>query len=499
MKKIGVALLCMLLLNVSVCLVACGETTGDVSNIGSSMETTVADVAAHVHTWGEWKTTMDATCVQEGEQSRVCACGERETRKTELVDHVAVIDSPVAATCTEEGKTTGSHCEVCHEVLAKQYPIAAKGHTVAYKAGLKETCTETGLTVGSYCSACKVVFEEQTVIPATGHTIVPIQAVAATCTAEGCMEGGAYCSICNEIMVSPITIEKLPHNMDGNKCLDCSYRVINYADPDLYPSTYGYDFLATLEKGEIMQELYRQINDEAYRFHTDTTVSAKLSGNFALLPKVFNHLTLGLTAEEAQMVYDFVQFDHPIYYWMTGYGKAKPNGNFQINSYAAYANGESRASCHLQLCDAIAEYAELAEGETSAYDIALLYHDAIIADTTYGEASVPGAGHRITGQLLEGLTVCEGYSKVFQLLLNLHGVECVYMSGNTPSGGRHAWNVARMDDGNWYWFDLTWNDIGQNHDGIYYPYFCVNDTQIVDWRDIRTGTTTPKYHLKRRF
>ena len=38
-----------------------------------------------------------------------------------------------------------------------------------------------------------------------------------------------------------------------------------------------------------------------------------------------------------------------------------------------------------------------------------------------------------------------------------------------------------MDDGKWYWFDLTWDDTPEWELGIVYNYFCVNDTQNVNW------------------
>jgi hypothetical protein len=40
-----------------------------------------------------------------------------------------VKDAAVAATCTEAGKTEGSHCAVCKEVITAQKAVPATGHT----------------------------------------------------------------------------------------------------------------------------------------------------------------------------------------------------------------------------------------------------------------------------------------------------------------------------------------------------------------------------------
>ncbi len=56
------------------------------------------------------------------------------------------------------------------------------------------------------------------------------------------------------------------------------------------------------------------------------------------------------------------------------------------------------------------------------------------------------------------------------------------------ANGSHGWNLAQMDDGNWYCFDLTWNDF---YGGFGYDYFCVHDTKgIQNGRDF-LDTHTP--------
>ena len=61
---------------------------------------------------------------------------------------------------------------------------------------------------------------------------------------------------------------------------------------------------------------------------------------------------------------------------------------------------------------------------------------------------------------------------VFQLLLNYSNIENQYVLGD--SDGYHAWNIVRMDDGEWYWFDPTFDE----DDPITYDYFC-NDAEFL--------------------
>ena len=85
-------------------------------------------------------------------------------------DHIAVTDPAIDATCTEPGKTEGSHCSVCGEVLVEQKDVPATGHTEVIDAAVAATCTEKGKTEGKHCSVCGEVLVEQKDIPANGHT-----------------------------------------------------------------------------------------------------------------------------------------------------------------------------------------------------------------------------------------------------------------------------------------------------------------------------------------
>ena len=75
--------------------------------------------------------------------------------------HTPVTDAAIAAACTTEGKTEGSHCSVCGEVLVAQQSIPATGHTPVTDPAVAPTSTTTGLTEGSHCSVCGTVLVAQ--------------------------------------------------------------------------------------------------------------------------------------------------------------------------------------------------------------------------------------------------------------------------------------------------------------------------------------------------
>ena len=49
--------------------------------------------------------------------------------------------------------------------------------------------------------------------------------------------------------------------------------------------------------------------------------------------------------------------------------------------------------------------------------------------------------------------VCQGYTNLFYRLANDAGIDCRIITG-----GNHAWNIVRMDDGKYYCMDATWDE-----------------------------------------
>ncbi len=175
--------------------------------------TLVATFEAHTEVVDD---AVAATCTQTGktEGSHCSGCGLVFAAQEEIpaLGHTEVVDSAVAATCTETGLTEGKHCSVCNVVLVAQEVIPANGHTEVVDKAIAATCTKTGLTEGKHCSVCNAVLVKQDTIPALGHTIVTDTAVAATCTKTGLTEG-KHCSVCNAIIVEQTEIPMVEHTI----------------------------------------------------------------------------------------------------------------------------------------------------------------------------------------------------------------------------------------------------------------------------------------------
>lgn len=384
-----------------------------------------------------------------------------------------IVDAAVPATCTSEGLTEGSHCGICGEVLVAQERVPMLPHTEVVDKELPANCTKEGLTEGKHCSVCETVLVPQEVTAPLGHTVVTDKRVAATCGRTGKTEG-SHCKVCRSTIVSQKEIPMLPHTYVDDCCTACGVYNLSRVMP--YVSYEGYAYFATAKNGTAMRNFYNYIDADLIDFHLNKSRNAGKNPLDDRYPTIagYNYQQFGLTLDEAFTVWTYYRKDHPLYYWLAYY-LSWNSSEIYLHTVLEHANGVTRAMYNRKIYEGIADYVKCAEGAETSYDIALAYYDEIISRNSYGD-SAPGApvmtevwAHNILGAFVYNTFVCEGYSKLFQLLLNYSGVENRHVVGDN-----HAWNIVRMDDGKWYWFDPTWDD--SSYDGACrYEWFCRTD------------------------
>ncbi len=75
--------------------------------------------------------------------------------------------------------------------------------------------------------------------------------------------------------------------------------------------------------------------------------------------------------------------------------------------------------------------------------------------------------------LVNGRSVCAGYTRAYQYLMQQAGIPCYYCTGY--AGENHAWNIVMLEDG-FYNVDTTWDDT----EGGNYDYFNRTDQDYAD-------------------
>ncbi len=161
--------------------------------------------------------------------------------------------------------------------------------------------------------------------------------------------------------------------------------------------------------------------------------------------------------------------DHPEIFWLEGsYSYTnlavatfiKPNYTYDAESIAAkQADIEAASSNALEIINQYIEanQEEYAENPAATQEFMILkaVYDYVINHTEY-QVDAPD-DQNLYSALVGGATVCAGYSKLTQYLLQRLGFEAVYVSGNVTESGPHAWNVVKCGE-YYYNIDTTYGD-----------------------------------------
>ena len=158
-------------------------------------------------------------------------------------------------------------------------------------------------------------------------------------------------------------------------------------------------------------------------------------------------------------VFQCVMNDHPEIFYVDGYTYTKYKTGNEITQITFHGNyiyeGEEIAERQEKieaLVDAIFE--QMPAGMDDYGTVKYLY-EYVIEHTQY-QLDAPDS-QNICSVFLNGESVCQGYAKALQYLVQEAGLEATLVLGYVENGDGHAWDLVKMD-GDWYYVDPTWGD-----------------------------------------
>ena len=196
---------------------------------------------------------------------------------------------------------------------------------------------------------------------------------------------------------------------------------------------------------------------------------------------------VGLDADQAEEVMYALESDYPELFWID-------------DCYSVYYYIDTGQATEFKSKEAIdrneverktAELDSVVSGFVpdtgSRAELIRSIHDWIALKITY-DLSTDDSGN-VYGALVEERARCAGYAYAFNYLCKLNGIPSIYLAGSVKDyDAPHAWNIVKMDDGKWYYVDVTWDDTGCPT-VVRFDYFLIGSDTYVNSGTFSTDRT----------
>lgn len=239
----------------------------------------------------------------------------------------------------------------------------------------------------------------------------------------------------------------------------------------------AYKYISDWGDGNVRTEVYQQVTSarpfaelnieetevaEKYYYNTlaeldRTAYKEMLQGVKAEEQEIYVHAD---DADQVNRIYRYIMADFPELFWCSGNAKSTGYNQSGPDAYCVFVpeyiyTGTERDTRQQAIEAAASKCLAGMDASASGYEKIKYVYEYIINTTDYNLEAPDN--QNIYSVLVNQQSVCAGYAKAFQYLLERAGVFVTYVTGTVQEGQAHAWNLVQCD-GEYYYVDSTWGD-----------------------------------------
>lgn len=165
----------------------------------------------------------------------------------------------------------------------------------------------------------------------------------------------------------------------------------------------------------------------------------------------------GTSFKDVERIVNMIYADHPEIFWAGKWSSVTTFRNMTLSFEYKYTASEIK-SRQAEIEDSVKAFLETAQDMPSEYEKIKSVYEYILDTVEYVAGCADN--QNLYSSLVNHKSVCAGYARGTQYLLQRLGIQTIYVSGTADGDGgwdNHAWNIVRCGE-NYYQMDCTFGD-----------------------------------------
>lgn len=234
---------------------------------------------------------------------------------------------------------------------------------------------------------------------------------------------------------------------------------VNSRDWSKYATSAAKARLSTAER-----TFYERLDKECLKYLTGTDDARYFDGVFST--DYISYGDLGLSDNEAIEVEHWFKRNNPQYYFITTIiWYRSGSGDMRVEFQDFATDGEKRAEITNKMFDKLDNWIAQCADEPTVWRKVIAINRKICESTKYDprvtaqdDTYAGGKNQSMYSVLMTDETVCSGYALTFSAMAHALGIDSLRAYNE-----KHGWNATKLDDGNYYYVDVTWNDLDNGY------------------------------------